>query len=194
MMGLRGKKIRREKRRARQESKTPPRIQTPYGPIRLNRNESPTRTCDYCGGRGMVRCSVCQGNGVIRATGQRKRNSINLQDLNRLIGSQWTSVEIYNGHRHHTVKEIQGSKKQKTLKVRMQNCCGDQQDFWIPIDELRDKTVWRMGWLTLQDIRDADGGPLRDVRVCFRCKGERILLCVDCDGKGNIPNYEPLYD
>jgi hypothetical protein len=46
MMGTRGKKIRKEKRRASKEP-TPPQIQTPYGPIRFNK---PPRVCDSYSG------------------------------------------------------------------------------------------------------------------------------------------------
>jgi len=187
-MGLRGKRIRREKRKAWQDP-TPPRLDTPYGPIRLTR---PPRTCDLCLGRGHVRCTVCEGRGVTRATGSRKQNPVR---VDRLLHSRWTSVEIYHGHRHHTILEVQGSvKKKKNVQVRMRNCCGEPNDFWIPLDELKDKLIWRMGWLTLEDIVRANGGPLLDARLCFRCKGGRILPCVDCDGQGEIPSYEPLYD
>lgn len=192
LFGQRGKRIRREKRKALQQP-TPPRIQTPYGPIRLS---YPPRQCDTCNGRGMIRCTVCEGRGVIRATGNFNTKNI-LPRPENLPQSQWTSVNIRMGHRHHSVIESRrpkGGKKNDT-EVRMRNCCGEQQnDFWIPLMELRDKSVWRKGWVTLQDIRDADRGPLRDAKICFRCKGKRVLDCIDCDGKGSIPNYEPLYD
>lgn len=54
MMGKRGKKLRKEMREERRKP-TPPRIQTPYGPIRMN---SPPRMCLACAGRGVVRCKV----------------------------------------------------------------------------------------------------------------------------------------
>lgn len=187
-MGVRGKRVRRQKRKAAKED-TPPRVQTPYGPIRLPR---PPRFCDTCRGRGLIRCCVCEGKGAVRATGSRKNNQV---DLDRLISSQWTSVEVYYGHRHHAIMELRGSPKQKNdCQIRMRNCCGDQNDFWITVKELRNKMVWRKGWQTLEDIHRANGGPLLDARMCFRCKGERILPCVDCNGVGEIPAYEPLHD
>jgi tryptophan-rich hypothetical protein len=188
MMGTRGKKIRKEKRRASKEP-TPPQIQTPYGPIRMNK---PPRVCDCCKGRGLVRCSVCEGRGVIRETGHRKTNPV--ANADRLPKSLWTSVEIYNGHRHHTIMEVMGSRRKENMQVRMRNCCGEQQDFWISANELRNKEVWRMGWITFNDIIRAQGGPLLDARICFLCKGNRILTCIDCGGVGEIPAYEPLYD
>lgn len=188
-MGLRGKKIRRLKRAAAREP-TPPKVATPYGAVRVAR---PPQVCDACRGRGRVRCDVCAGRGVVRATGPRRHNSY---QIDRLVQSQWTSVETYNGHRHHTIVETRGSRRRGTMEVRMRNCCGEQQDFWIPEAELREKRIWRMGWRTLDDIlraKDRNGGALIDAKVCFRCKGDRILPCVECDGQGEIPSYEPLY-
>ncbi len=54
-MGVRGKKIRKEIREEK-EMETPPRINTPYGPIRFNR---PLTMCDICIGLGKVYCNVC---------------------------------------------------------------------------------------------------------------------------------------
>jgi tryptophan-rich hypothetical protein len=187
LMGLRGKKIRREKRKALREP-TPARVDTPYGPIRFNR---PPRSCECCRGRGVVRCTVCEGRGVIRQTGQRETNTI---QASRLIGSKWTSVEIRNGHRQHTIVETRGSTRKETLECRIINICGNVKDSWISLNELKNKGLWRKGWTTLEEIQRADRGPLRDARFCFRCKGEQVLKCVDCDGKGNIPSYEPLYE
>ena len=77
----------------------------------------------------------------------------------------------------------------------MGNCCGESKNtFWVPIPELRDKTLWRKGWVTLEDIRIADGGELFDVTQCFLCKGDKIRKCVECDAQGQIENYRPLYD
>jgi len=186
--GRRGKQIRREKRKALREP-IPPRIETPYGPIRFPK---PPQTCVKCSGRGLIRCPVCEGRGAIRATGSRKRNAI---VVDRLVGSLWTSVEVYNGHRHHTIMDVRGSPKRKLeMQVRMRNCCGEREDFWIPVRELQDKMVWRMGWQTLDEILQASEGPLRDARECFRCKGKKILDCIDCLGEGIIPSYEPLYN
>ena len=187
LYGLRGKKIRREKRKALKDP-TPPRIETPYGPIRIPK---PPRVCETCFGRGRIRCNVCEGRGAVRATGNNKKNSIVAE---RLVGSQWTSVEIQYGHRHHALLETRGSAKKKNWEARMRNCCGEQNDYWISVDELRSKLIWRKGWQTLEQIRQADGGALIDARVCFRCKGGRILPCADCDGVGEIPSYEPLYN
>jgi hypothetical protein len=89
---------------------------------------------------------------------------------------------------------VRGSKKKENLEVRMGNCCGEPISFWVFADELKNKDVWRKGWVTLDEIIQANGGALLDVAVCFRCKGERILKCIDCDGKGQIESHEPLYD
>ena len=98
-MGLRGKRIKQEKRKAREEP-TPPRIETPYGPIRRS---LPPKTCETCSGRGLIRCNVCEGRGVIRATGTRKTNPV---QSSKVTGSRWTSVETRMGHRQYRVIEI----------------------------------------------------------------------------------------
>lgn len=188
-MGLRGKKIRREKRRARKEP-TPPRIVTPYGPIRMPR---PPRVCEVCRGRGAIRCNVCEGRRVVRATGDRRRNQLP-PAADKLPGTLWTAVTTREGHRHYKILETQGSKRKANLQARMTNCCGDPVSFWVPAEELQDKACWRKGWVTLEAILEADGGALYDVALCFRCKGERILDCIDCGGTGEIETYEPLYD
>ena len=186
-MGLRGKRIKEEKRKAREEP-TPPRIDTPYGQIRQSR---PPKICEKCSGRGLVRCNVCEGRGVIRATGTRKTNPVQPA---KVTGTRWTSVEKRMGHRQYRVIEIKGSKKKNNLEIRMGNVCGDPVDFWIPVEELMNKMVWRMGWTTLEEILQADGGPLLDVRLCHLCKGDKIRQCSHCSGEGTIPNYEPLHE
>ena len=41
--------------------------------------------------------------------------------------------------------------------------------------------MWYKGWVTLEDILQADGGELPDVAVCFRCKGQSCSgVCLDC--------------
>jgi len=186
-MGQRGKRIKKEKKRAMREP-TPPRIETPYGPIRLNK---PPRKCEKCSGRGMLRCHVCEGRGVVRKTGSSKSNRVEMRNV---VGSQWTSVHTREGHRHYRVAEMMGSPKKKNVQLRMGNCCGDPISFWVPVDELKNKSLWRKGWVTLEDIIRADGGELLDVAMCFRCKGDRVLQCLDCGGTGMIESYEPLHN
>jgi hypothetical protein len=78
----------------------------------------------------------------------------------------------------------------------MSNTCGPEErrvHLWIPEDEIRDKRAWRMGWVTLEEIRMANRGPLIDSKLCFRCKGERVLSCIECDGKGKTGYHQQLY-
>jgi len=78
----------------------------------------------------------------------------------------------------------------------MSNSCGPEEDrvnLWIYEEEVRDKQAWRMGWVTLEEIRMAEKGPLIDAKVCFRCKGDRVLKCTDCDGKGKTGYHQQLY-
>ena len=161
------------------------------GPIRFNR---PLSICDECAGRGIVRCNVCEGKGVTRATGQRKRNALNVDRVN---GSRWTAVETRAGHRHYIVSEIRGSRKNKNLQLCMTNSCGPEENrvhLWITEEEIRSKSQWRMGWVTMAEIVMADKGPLIDAKTCFRCKGGRTLKCIECDGMGKTGYYQMLHD
>lgn len=103
---------------------------------------------------------VCEGRGVTRATGQRKRNALT---PSKAIQSKWISVEIRHGHRHYLCTEMRGSRKKKNLELKMTNTCGENRvNIWVSEDEIRNKSAWRMGWVTLNDIRLADKGPLID--------------------------------
>lgn len=140
---------------------------------------------------------VCEGKGVIRATGQKKYNSV---DINRIVGSRWTSVEICHGHRQFECSQIQGSNKKNSsnpLEFRMSNCCGPNEKrvhIWITLEELRNKSIWRQGWTTLEDIKSANRGALHDAKICFLCKGNKILKCDECDGTGQVGTQQVLHD
>lgn len=192
-MGLRGKRRRAELRQLKQQE-TPAFLKTPYGKIRP---QSKPRLCTTCIGRGKVRCPVCEGKGLLPATGH-------AQKFNRIhqpiLGSRWTSVLIREGHRQYTVSETRGSPKKgnkKDMQFRMSNCCGPEEErvhIWITLQELRDKNVWRAGWTSLQDIIMADHGTLLDIKECFRCKGERVCECIECGGVGKVGLQQILFD
>jgi len=194
-MGLRGKRRRAELRDLKKQS-TPALIKTPYGPIRPSAQPKP---CLDCGGRGIIRCRVCEGRGLVRATGNTKHNRIG--DWSRLIGSKWTSVEQRCGHRQYTVSETKGSPSKKIngsfAQVRMSNCCGPEQErvhLWISLEELRNKGMWRAGWTTLEEIKAANHGALIDAKACFLCKASRTCECDKCGGSGLINTQQILYD
>lgn len=150
--------------------------------------------CDDCAGRGVVRCNVCEGRGVTRATGQRKRNALNIERIN---GSRWTAVETRLGHRHYVVSQVRGSRKKQNFELCMTNSCGPEEtrvNIWITEEEIRDKFQWRMGWVTLEEIIMAEKGPLLDMKTCFLCKGKCVVKCAECDGLGKTGYYQTLYD
>ena len=189
-MGQRGKRIKKEIKEEK-KAEIPPRIFTPYGPIRLSR---PLTVCDICSGRGVERCNVCDGRGVTKATGHRKRNALN---VSRAVGSRWTSVEIREGHRHYVCSEARGTRKKENFEMRMSNSCGPEEKrvhLWIAEEEMRNKFAWRMGWVTFEEIKMADKGPLIDAKACFRCKGGCVIKCVECDGKGKLGYHQQLFD
>jgi hypothetical protein len=59
-MGIRGKKIRREKRKALKEA-TPPVVHTPYGKIRISR---PPRLCTCCNGKRFSKSNMWESNWI----------------------------------------------------------------------------------------------------------------------------------
>ena len=137
---------------------------------------------------------VCEGRGVVKKTGSKKRNTI---DMRRILGSRWTSVEIREGHRQYECSETRGSKSNQNLELRMSNCCGPEErrvHLWIPHEELRDKSVWRQGWTTLKEIKQANRGALVDARICFLCKGMKVVECDECHGTGKVGLQQVLYD
>eukprot|EP00518_Triparma_eleuthera_P003207 CAMPEP_0182461488 /NCGR_PEP_ID=MMETSP1319-20130603/6054_1 /TAXON_ID=172717 /ORGANISM="Bolidomonas pacifica, Strain RCC208" /LENGTH=232 /DNA_ID=CAMNT_0024660781 /DNA_START=95 /DNA_END=790 /DNA_ORIENTATION=+ len=156
---------------------TPPTVQTPYGPVRCPLVKI---GCGACFGLGGVRCPTCGGAGAMRkgaATG--KRNS--MPPKGRLGGSKFTSVEKLNGHRHYYVKELRGA------EVILQNACGEPKEHASDVKTLKDKSVWRTGWVTLEEIKEAEGGRLNEVvKVCFRCKGSGAIECKTCYGEGEV--------
>ena len=93
-----------------------------------------------------------------------------------------TSVNVLNGHRHYVVKEVKGKED-----VKVVNSCGEPEDVWVTFGELKRKEVWRLGWVTLEEIREAERGALKGkVKTCHRCKGGREIECRNCWGMGEV--------
>jgi len=137
---------------------------------------------------------VCEGRGIVRATGNRKKNMV---QLDRIVKSRWTSTEIREGHRHYVCTEKRGSKKKQNLELRMSNSCGPEEQrvhLWVSLDEVKQKSIWRQGWVTLEDIRIADRGALVDAKICFLCKGTKVVTCDECGGTGKVGTQQVLYD
>jgi len=182
-MGQRGKRLRKQKRKDPTKLSDggvgPQTREDPEAAI----HSSPSRLlCQTCSGRGVCTCNVCQGRGKVRASGLTKSNRV---ELDRVVGSQWSSVQVRMGHRHYRVGDVKGSKKRNNVELRMHNCCGDQDKiFWIPLTELKDKNKWRKGWVSRRLIEEAEGGELLDQAACFRCKGTCVIECLDCNGTG----------
>ena len=122
---------------------------------------------------------------------------MNTVNVDRIVGSRWTSVEIMEGHRHYVCSETRGSKKKNNLELRMSNSCGPEEKrvhLWIKSEELRSKDIWRQGWVTLDDIRKANRGALIDAKICFRCKGAKVVTCEECNGVGKVGLNPVIYD
>jgi hypothetical protein len=93
-----------------------------------------------------------------------------------------TSVNILNGHRHYVVSEVLSKSE-----VVVRNSCGEREDVVTTLEELKRKEVWRLGWVTLEEIREAERGPLRGkVKECHKCKASKKLECRTCYGMGEV--------
>ena len=127
---------------------------------------------------GLVQCDLCFGTGLIVNGGTRK----NQIQRSRLPGLRVTSVNILNGHRHYVVSEILSK-----TEVVVRNSCGEQKDVRVSVDELKRKEKWRLGWVTLEEIREAERGPLKGkTKECHKCKAKKMLECRTCYGMGEV--------
>ena len=92
-----------------------------------------------------------------------------------------------NGHRHYRVKSLLGD------YIILENSCGEKSEVKQTKEQLRDKSIWRSGWVTLEEIKKAEGGKLNPVvKECFRCKGSCRIECETCLGEGEIYRDAPI--
>jgi len=147
--------------------------------IDVKRAKQPLTACPLCLGRELVKCNVCRGTGEIPKTGFGKKNKINVI---KMIGSNWTSCRTRHGWRHFEIVGRRGRTSKDTL-FEVSNCCGPKEEritFLVSLDEIKDKSEWRHGWVTLAEIEAG----MEDRRSCNRCKSMRVIECPMCEGMG----------
>ncbi|GMI18604.1 hypothetical protein TrLO_g13435 [Triparma laevis f. longispina] len=158
---------------------TPPTIRTPYGPI-----QPPLVKigCLKCSATGLSPCPTCSSTGLIINGRLKNANNLNiLPPKNKLIDTRFTSVNVLNGHRHYRIKSLLGD------SIILENSCGESKEVIQTKNELKNKSIWRSGWVTLEEIRKAEGGALQpEIKTCFRCKGMKKIECETCYGEGEI--------
>ncbi|CAM9363916.1 unnamed protein product [Chrysoparadoxa australica] len=184
-MGKRGRtaQMKPSKKRRRQLPEVPIAAAVGGGDIPGQPKAKPRaiRKCQTCLGTAKLTCSVCAGTGIISATGFSKRNKVSFQ---RVQGSKFTSVYVREGHRHYFCNSKIG-KNGKTGKVEMVNACGPQEErcrLVVPFEQLKDKSEWRMSWVTLEEIRNG----MPDERDCNVCGGACSVACSDCNATGLV--------
>ncbi|CAM9139665.1 unnamed protein product [Discosporangium mesarthrocarpum] len=139
------------------------------------------RPCPTCEGEKTCPCPVCQGTGNISKTGFNKKNVINMQ---KIVGSKWTSTDTRQGHRHYVARSRRRNKV-KEAEVELVNTCGPEEKrvhLWMPVSELQNKKEWRCGWVTLEEIESG----MKDIRICNSCKGAATVECSTCFGEGVV--------
>lgn len=150
----------------------------------LESSEWPPRQCRQCGGSGRRTCQVCTGRGALPPGGFQRRNTIRMPSL---VGSQWTSVTALDGKwRHFVVTGYKGTTVKSAI-ARLSSTCGPvakRITIDIPVGELKIRSKWCGGWVTLADIAANGAAPIAN--TCSACSGLREVPCPRCTGLGQI--------
>ncbi|KAL4452629.1 hypothetical protein ABPG75_008291 [Micractinium tetrahymenae] len=154
-----------------------------------------TAACRRCAGSGSVPCGQCGGSGRLARGGYHKRNPVNAA---RLVGSKWTAMERTFGWRHFRAVQKQGQGK-GTL-VLLQATCDESTQFWVNMQNLKDRGRWASGWLQKQEIlaleaqqqAAAEGpgaqrpGGAAGGTPCKGCAGSGAVPCPLCSLAGQV--------
>ncbi|KAL4853668.1 hypothetical protein ACK3TF_005387 [Chlorella vulgaris] len=157
-----------------------------------------TAACRRCDGCGSVQCTQCGGTGRLARGGYQKRNPINVA---RVIGSKWTAMERTFGWRHFRVMQKKG--QGKGTFVLMTATCDESTQFWVNMQNLKDRDRWASGWLQKQETlaleqqrkQAAATGPAAAAAVaggavsgtaCKACGASGTLPCPLCSLAGQV--------
>lgn len=136
--------------------------------------------CETCHGDGKVPCRICVGTGSLPRGAFKRNNTVHFPSL---VGSKWTSVAPIDGKwRHFICVNREGSSVTNAV-VTLASTCGPNSKrtrFDIPAVDLKKRTNWLSGWITLNDLHDSS----KAYTTCPRCKGEAHVPCSKCDGSG----------
>lgn len=141
----------------------------------------PTRPCRNCAGCGRCACEVCGGRGVLERGGFARRNPVRLDSL---VGSKWTAVQAIEGRWRHFICAGRRGKMARTAIAKLSSTCGPRAKrihIEVPVTELKQRTRWAGGWVTLEDINNTPK-PTK----CSACRGNRTITCPRCDGRGKL--------
>lgn len=68
-----------------------------------------------------------------------------------LIGSKWTSKQSTWGWRHFQV--VNRKNQGKWVFAEMVASCDPQVRFWLNASQLKDRELWRAGWIPLKELK-----------------------------------------
>jgi len=70
-----------------------------------------------------------------------------------LVGSKWTSVQETFGWRHFVVtnRKNEQDSAQNLVFAELKATCDDSVRFWLNAKSLRDRNLWRPGWIALTE-------------------------------------------
>lgn len=142
--------------------------------------------CKLCRGTGKFPCETCRGMGALPPGGFSRRNTIS---HNRVVGTQWTAVSAIKGKWRHFRCVAKKGRFAKEAVAVLAGACGPQKHRLVvdvPLSDLKKRDLWTSGWVTLQDIRRADGVGGVPGPTCMSCAGEKQVACPRCDGRGKV--------
>jgi tryptophan-rich hypothetical protein len=148
-----------------------------------NGNNRPER-CRLCDGSGTRPCEPCSGAGSLPPTGFARRNSVL---VSRVVGTQWTAVRAIQGRwRHFRCVGKRGRGARDAVAV-LSGACGPKAArlvLEVPVAELKKRTLWAGGWVTMADLQRAEQNAGALGAKCSSCSGNRVIICPRCDGLG----------
>ena len=76
------------------------------------------------------------------------------QKFPHLLGSKWTAQQRTMGWRHFQVKNRKN--EGKLVFAELVASCDPTVRFWINASVLKNRRLWRSGWLALEQITEAE--------------------------------------
>eukprot|EP00192_Tetraselmis_astigmatica_P018616 CAMPEP_0117682942 /NCGR_PEP_ID=MMETSP0804-20121206/20030_1 /TAXON_ID=1074897 /ORGANISM="Tetraselmis astigmatica, Strain CCMP880" /LENGTH=245 /DNA_ID=CAMNT_0005493291 /DNA_START=94 /DNA_END=831 /DNA_ORIENTATION=- len=147
--------------------------------IAASREEGPCANADMQAMQGLLhhRLQGLQGVRAASQGGYQKKNPVN---MNRLIGSKWTAMERTFGWRHF--RATQNRKEGKCSYVLLVATCDEATQFWVDVQNLKDREKFASGWLQKVELQNITAGGA-ECRTCSATGKVTCPLCQQSAGK-----------
>lgn len=142
--------------------------------------------CGLCNGSATIPCGPCSSTGSLPLTGFATRNSVS---LSHVVGTQWTAVQAIQGRWRHFRCIGKRGRSAKDAVILLTGTCGPKADrlqLEVPVVELKKRTLWAGGWVTMTDLKRADAAGGAIGPKCSACSGNGCIPCPRCDGLGQV--------